>query len=210
MPQSITENFKRIKEILDQEDQFHEKIIRKVRTSIRLSANTIKNLHRGEIEAAKQFLAENRETLKELRNTISNSYIGSMKNYLIQVEQEYVESLLFLEYLTSEKTHFSNYEELEVTPASYLLGTADLIGELRRHALNCIRNGKNDEANRALTLMEELYFELFSLDYPNVLIPGLRKKIDVARNLIERTRSDLTISLIKTELVNKINVLLKK
>jgi len=36
--------------------------------------------------------------------------------------------------------------------------------------------------------MDEFYTEMMSFDYPDAIMHGLRKKTDVARSLIERTR----------------------
>jgi translin len=40
--------------------------------------------------------------------------------------------------------------------------------------------------------MEEIYHLLMSFDYPDAITKGLRRKGDVARSLLERTRGDLT------------------
>jgi len=37
--------------------------------------------------------------------------------------------------------------------------------------------------------MERIYLELRRLNYPDALTPGLRHKIDVARKLVEETRT---------------------
>jgi translin len=41
--------------------------------------------------------------------------------------------------------------------------------------------------------MEEIYVELMAMDEAYMLVPGLRRKSDVARHLIETTRGDITI-----------------
>ena len=43
--------------------------------------------------------------------------------------------------------------------------------------------------------MEEIYLDLASVDELFIRIPGLRRKCDVARRVIEATRGDLTIEL---------------
>jgi len=48
-------------------------------------------------------------------------------------------------------------------------------------------------AEDCLLLMESIYVELMSMDEAYMLVPGLRRKSDVARHLIETTRGDITI-----------------
>jgi len=43
--------------------------------------------------------------------------------------------------------------------------------------------------------MDEIYSELFSIDYPSGLTQDLRHKTDQARDIIEKTRGDISISL---------------
>ena len=40
--------------------------------------------------------------------------------------------------------------------------------------------------------MDEIYVELEALDEAYMLVPGLRRKNDVARRIIESTRGDIT------------------
>ena len=48
--------------------------------------------------------------------------------------------------------------------------------------------------------MDDLYFVLVSMDYPDGITLGLRRLTDVARSIIERTRGDFTTSTIQKEL----------
>ena len=40
--------------------------------------------------------------------------------------------------------------------------------------------------------MDEIYSELMAMDEAYMLVPGLRRKCDVARKIIEATRGDVT------------------
>lgn len=75
---------------------------------------------------------------------------------------------------------------------SYLAGLGDAVGELRRHILDLIRLGRPEEGEVHLAAMEEIYHLLMSLDYPDAVTKGMRRKGDVARSLLDRTRGDLT------------------
>jgi predicted translin family RNA/ssDNA-binding protein len=41
--------------------------------------------------------------------------------------------------------------------------------------------------------MEQIYVELMAMDEAYMLVPGLRRKSDVARHVIESSRGDITI-----------------
>ncbi len=43
--------------------------------------------------------------------------------------------------------------------------------------------------------MEQVYATLITFDFPRGLTPGIRRKTDVARGIIERTRADLSTAI---------------
>jgi translin len=43
--------------------------------------------------------------------------------------------------------------------------------------------------------MSEIYSHLFAIDYPKGITQDLRRKTDVARGIIEKTRGDISLSL---------------
>ncbi|MCJ2534259.1 MAG: RNA-binding protein, partial [Candidatus Thermoplasmatota archaeon] len=49
------------------------------------------------------------------------------------------------------------------------------------------------EADNCLNMMEEIYDVIIRFDYPSGLIP-IKKKQDMVRNLIERTRGELAVA----------------
>jgi translin len=48
--------------------------------------------------------------------------------------------------------------------------------------------------------MDDIYYVLISMDYPDAITGGLRRTTDVARSLIERTRGEFSIALIQENL----------
>ncbi len=79
----------------------------------------------------------------------------------------------------------------------YVLGLGDVVGELRRIVLDMLRLGRASDAEALFKRMEEIYESLSLLIIPNALAPGLRPKVDVARKLVESTRSDLFLYQVK-------------
>jgi predicted translin family RNA/ssDNA-binding protein len=50
--------------------------------------------------------------------------------------------------------------------------------------------------------MDEIYIELMAMDEAYMLVPGLRRKCDVARRIIESTRGDVTQEVRRKSLEN--------
>jgi translin len=69
---------------------------------------------------------------------------------------------------------------------------ADVIGEYRRMALDALREGEVEKSEKCLEMMDEIYIELMAMDEAYMLVPGLRRKCDGARKIIEATRGDVT------------------
>jgi translin len=105
--------------------------------------------------------------------------------------QEYAEAQTLLSLV--ERNRFVNPDEINVNSVAFVLGLADVIGELRRRALDSLRKEDVKTAEDCLHVMEEIYVELMSMDEAYMLVPGLRRKSDVARHVIESTRGDITI-----------------
>ncbi len=55
-----------------------------------------------------------------------------------------------------------------------------------------LREGDVAKGEKCLQTMDEIYVELEALDEAYMLVPGLRRKNDVARRIIESTRGDIT------------------
>ena len=59
-----------------------------------------------------------------------------------------------------------------------------------------MRKADNDEAERLLGIMDDVYGLLVTIDYPDALTGGLRRTTDALRAVIERTRGDVTNALV--------------
>lgn len=202
--------FDNIKKKLDVDDEIREKTLKISRESIRFCQEAVRAIHRGEFDKAREKLKESNNLILEVeRNIREVNPRLYYKGYIIDMQQEFVEASLFLSLIIGQK-EIETPAILNVSNYAYLHGLGDVIGELRRHALDAVRNADNEESERMLDLMEEIYSMLLSLDYPEGLIPGIRRKIDIARSLIEKTRNDLAYFQHGNKLVNNMNQLLKK
>jgi translin len=63
-----------------------------------------------------------------------------------------------------------------------------------------LRAGNLDQAESTLASMDDVVDLLASLDYPDGMTRGLRRTTDVARALVERSRSDLTTTIVQERL----------
>jgi len=99
-------------------------------------------------------------------------------------------------------------ESFGCTPAAFLLGLGDVIGELRRVAQDALRQGDLALAAETLHIMEALFNGLNLFDYPDAIVP-LKHKQDVARSLIEKTRGEFSVAVRSRDLERKIAALEK-
>ena len=109
---------------------------------------------------------------------------------------EFAETVIYDYALRGEES--PSYRILEITPAAWVLGLADSIGELRRDMLDRLMKGNLQEATRIFSKMEELCDVLMTLDIKDSVAP-VRRKQDIARGIMDRSRTDITTaSMMKT------------
>ncbi|MFX1321058.1 MAG: hypothetical protein ACFFAQ_05365 [Promethearchaeota archaeon] len=184
--------FSELTESLDKLDLDREEILKISRIIIRECSIAIKSIHRKEFdqyEIKMQLVKNNHEKLVSLVNKTP----GIFYKYLKTPEQEYAEAVSFYSIILKKKV--PSPHEMKIDPLNFALGLADVVGELRRYALDNIRDSQVKDLNEILESMDDIYSNLFSLDYPSGLIQDLRQKTDRARLIIEKTRGDISISL---------------
>jgi translin len=86
-------------------------------------------------------------------------------------------------------------QELYVTGSTYLRGMSEAATEMRRFVLDLMRRGQVADAEPYLDFMDEVYSLLITVDFPDAITNGLRRNTDVLRNVLERTRGDLTLGI---------------
>lgn len=184
--------FTEIAKHLEELYNLREEILKLSRKIIRDCSIAIKHIHRKEFNMYQEKIDLIKDNHEKLVGSV-NRNPGFFFKYLKTPEQEYTESIVF--YSIINKKALPTPNDLKIIPLNYILGLADVIGELRRYALDNIRNSQIEDLNEILESMDEIYTYLFSLDYPSGITQDLRHKIDVARNIIEKTRGDITLSI---------------
>ena len=60
--------------------------------------------------------------------------------------------------------------------------------------------GDVQASERILGAMDDIYALLVTIDYPDAITGNLRRSTDVARGILEKTRGDLSMSLVQQDL----------
>lgn len=212
---SSTSSIVNLKEITDSlrssfeaRTQARDHALQQSRDLTRLSAHTIRAIHREEFDDARANLAEMRQvvaTLKEFLAPYPELYFAG---YTQDAIKEYVEAHLTLALVLDEP--FPTPEELGAEDAAYTKGMAEAATELRRRLLDILRKGYSDEAEGLLENMDAIYTELVTFDYPDAVTYGLRRQTDLVRGVLERTRGDMTMSLRQHHLASALHDLMRR
>ncbi|MGY5854866.1 MAG: translin family protein [Candidatus Thorarchaeota archaeon] len=187
---------------IDVDDGAREKVLPHSREAVRKCSQSIKNSHRRNFEEAEKLIKEADALIKEASTGMSKSQFLSKSKILDVAYQELTEAVNLLSLLRDGI--FTPPENYQIPSRSYLTGLADTVGELRRAVLDSLRAEQIDVAERLLLFMEEILENLNTFDYPNALVPELRRKCDVGRALVERTRGDVTTSLQSSRLIKEL------
>ncbi len=173
-----------------------ERALAAARRSIRASANAIRAIHRGELDQAHRLMEESRSAIQAGREAVREPHPDVyFAGFLQDAQKEYAEANLTEAIVAG--TDLPGPEDLEVELPPYLNGMAESIGEGRRAILDLLRRGEAGESERILIAMEEMYYLLVSMDYPDAITGNLRRSTDVARSIMERTRGDLSVALVQ-------------
>jgi translin len=181
---------KKVKDELTKKDKVREDAHQNMRKVTSLSKQSILLMHQKKYAKAEKMIEAAKKTIFELQSS-ANEYpqiiYGGMFSAALQ---EYAEANIFHGLIQEER--FVTPDEINMPSADYVLGLADVIGEYRRLVLDALREGDAEKGQEYLTIMDVIYIELMAMDEAYMLVPGLRRKCDVARRIIEATRGDVT------------------
>ncbi|MDO9517313.1 MAG: haloacid dehalogenase [Methanosarcinaceae archaeon] len=191
-----------IQQNFEAKDKARESGLSLSREVVRTCGTAIRHIHRGDIDKAAMLLKNARNVLEDIDLKLTDHPDIYYSGFVEHAQQEFVECAILHNLLTNENDNaidndsnsdtLPSPQELGVTYAAYLNGLGDVVGELRRHILDLIRQDMPQKGDRFLDIMDDMYSTLMMFDYPDAITRGLRRKSDVARSLIERTRGDLT------------------
>ncbi len=198
----LREESSKIDGVLSVRDAVRENLIKLGREMVRNSGYVITYIHSGKWVEAEESLHKLREANARLRDVLSKHPCYEFTNMVIDYLSEYAEAEIFYNLVKNRKLVVS--EELGIDYVPYVLGLLDVIGELKRYVLTLLSLEKSlSEAMEFFNLMEIIYEHLQHLDYPDAILPNARRKIDVARGVIELLRYLLVEVSFKTCYKNK-------
>lgn len=182
-----------------------EVAIKSTRAINRLSGSIVHMIHKK--DDAMPLMHEALDETHRLRSLLED-YPEIWESGLVESAlQELAEAAILMAMVKDED--LPDPDDMGITGNAYLLGMADAIGELRRFALERLREGDVEKATEFLNLMEEMFLVIMRFDFPDALIP-IRRKQDVARSLLEKTRGEVAVAVNSARLQKKIDELCRK
>ena len=176
-----------------------EQLLKESREVISLSAKSIVCIHNSKFDEAKKFQKLAMRKLESLRKIAGSD----MVRYIFPPEQELVECSAVLALSTG--ADIPSRKQLKVENGSYVLGLLDTIGELKRMVYDSIRVADFEKAERLFSIMQQLYVLLSPFSIYDHVVQGAKRKLDVARILIEDTRGTVTEEARRRELISAVS-----
>jgi translin len=168
------------------------------RKVIRASSSAIRAVHLLDPGTAQARLNDAHAALTTARTVLEPYPALAYAGFLHDAAKEYVEARATVALVAGAPVPAP--AELGVEDPAWLNGMAEAASELRRHALDRLRAGQLDEAERLLASMDAVFGELVAIDAPDALTGGLRRTLDALRAVIERTRGDVTAAVLQQRL----------
>ena len=166
-------NFEKFTEDICNYEEKRDELIKKSRDVIKLSKRVIYAVLRDELIEAEKLCQDIEQAKLQLDKITKHDnklpYEGSYKVAI----QEYVEAILFYSFVKD-----GQFKELNVLSHHYLLGLADLSGELVRRAVFLAGKGKIDEVIKIKNELDKLYGELLKFDFRD---SEMRRKMDAVK-----------------------------
>ncbi|GIV06240.1 MAG: haloacid dehalogenase [Fimbriimonadales bacterium] len=189
-----------LRQQIEQSHQAREAGLHACRKATQLCARAIRSLHRHEFEICRALLTEAHREINHARELLRPFPSIYYAGFLHDAEKEYVEGEILYAIVLGDS--LPEPEELAVEIPAYLNGVAEAASECRRYVLDLLRAGELAHAETLLGVMDEIYDELVTFDYPDAVTGGLRRACDALRAVLERTRADLTLTATQKELEN--------
>ena len=179
-------NFNKFQKEIKNYDDERERLIKKSRDVLKLSKQIIYAVHRDEIQNATTLIKEIEKEKKALDFIAKHSHrLLSEGSYKIAI-QEYVEAILYYNFVKTGKLI-----DLPVQATHFVLGLADLPGELVRKAVFLAGKGEVDKVIKIKEEVDQIYGELLKFDFRD---NEIRRKVDSVKYDL-RKLEDLVLDL---------------
>lgn len=197
----------KLQQKLTEYDRTRERLLELTRKTTRLAGWAIIQTHRGQTSKAKATLRDAEENIAQMRDLLDQNSEFKQVGYVIVAFQEFAEAKLLYNFVNRRK--LLSQREVGVGWMPYLLGLLDFVGELRRMTMDQLKAGKLKDAQGTFESMEAIFEDLLMLDRTSI-VPTFRRKMDVAKKLIEATRTDVIADIRKVSLEKAIRNLEKR
>lgn len=197
-PLGLTANVGRVRQGLAAASAARETALPACRRVIQLSGSAIKAVHRLDPERAAATADEAEEVLRAAQSALADHPAIEHAGFLHDAEKEYVEARCVIALVAGDR--LPSHDELRVGGPAYLRGLAEAASELRRHLLDRLRDGDLARGEELLALMDDVYEALVVIDHPDAVTGGLRRTLDALRAVLERSRGDLTTTVLQSRL----------
>jgi translin len=204
MLSNVQADVEKIKKKFKDIEERRNAIIKGTRDATILCSKAIVSMHAHK----KNESIENIEKAKKLLQQFKEMGKEDLQKYLYVAEQEFVEAYCLFSII--ENSVIPSMKSLEVSDISYVMGLLDCIGEIKRMIIDKIRLEGTSDINTLFELMDKIYGIIYPLAVYDNLMPGLRKKLDVSRILIENVRAILTEENRRTIMIEKMHEFEKK
>ena len=183
---NVHDSLDQINAELQNVEKRREILIKNTRDIVMLCSKSIIALHNNEMDDARNKISQAKVMLDKFKEYAKTD----LHKYIAVAEQEFVEAYVLKSIV--EESLLPSKTELNVLGSSYLTGLLDCIGEVKRMVYDRMRVGKADDAIKLFTIMQDLYSIVYPFAVYDNLIPGLRRKLDVSKMLIEDIRAVIT------------------
>lgn len=190
------------RDALEAKHRARETALAACRRTIQACAASIRAVHRDEFDRAEELAAQAEAHLAEAGEAVGAHPDIRYAGFVHDATKEYAEARLTLAFVRGDP--LPRGAELGVEVQAFLNGMAEAASELRRYLLDQLRRGRPERGEDLLATMDEVYALLVTIDFPEAMTGHLRRTTDQLRAVLERTRGDLTTSLLQTRLLEGI------
>jgi translin len=189
--------------MLESKHKAREITLAACRKTIQACAASIRAVHREQYDTAEDLSAQAAAHLAEAMAAVEQHPDIRHAGFVHDASKEYAEARMTLAFVRGDPLPTAD-ELVGVEVQAYLNGMAEAASELRRYILDLLRRGRPERGEELLGYMDDVYSLLITIDFPDAMTGGLRRTTDALRGVLERTRGDLTMTLLQSRLLEGI------
>lgn len=183
---------------LEGKDRTRDEMLNAKRGLTSNARRIVNRVHQGDLEQARILYEGLLGDVDQVRDLVAEHpdlwHSGALRNALTEVAEAWAVLTLVGEPEDLPDEH--------VTDEALVLGLGDAVGEIRRIALDALIEDRVDDAIHRLRQMEALLEALLTIDVSSGVVDH-RHKVDVARQLVDKTRGKIALSRIEARIADR-------